>query len=67
MLSREDNELLTRTGPGTPMGKLMRRYCPDLHWTVVPGSHRGCKRSKGASTPATSPFSIAAMKEMLTA
>ena len=26
MLSREDNELLTRTGPGTPMGKLMRRY-----------------------------------------
>jgi phthalate 4,5-dioxygenase oxygenase subunit len=26
MLSREDNELLTRTGPGTPMGNLMRRY-----------------------------------------
>ncbi len=26
MLSREDNELLTRIGPGTPMGKLMRRY-----------------------------------------
>jgi len=26
MLSREDNELLTRTGPGTPMGVLMRRY-----------------------------------------
>ena len=27
MLSREDNDLLTRTGPGTPMGGLMR-----LHW-----------------------------------
>jgi phthalate 4,5-dioxygenase oxygenase subunit len=26
MLSREDNDLLTRCGPGTPMGKLMRRY-----------------------------------------
>ena len=26
MLSREDNELLTRIGPGTPMGNLMRRY-----------------------------------------
>jgi phthalate 4,5-dioxygenase len=26
MLSREDNELLTRVGPGTPMGALMRRY-----------------------------------------
>jgi phthalate 4,5-dioxygenase oxygenase subunit len=26
MLSQEDNELLTRTGPGTPMGELMRRF-----------------------------------------
>ena len=26
MLSCEDNELLTRVGPGTPMGDTMRRY-----------------------------------------
>lgn len=26
MLSQEDNELLTRIGPGTPMGELLRRY-----------------------------------------
>jgi phthalate 4,5-dioxygenase oxygenase subunit len=26
MLSKEDNELLCRTGPGTPMGEMMRRY-----------------------------------------
>src|SRR5918911_564382 len=26
MLSKEDNELVTRVGPGTPMGKLMREY-----------------------------------------
>ncbi len=26
MLSQEDNELLTRVGPGTPMGTLMRRF-----------------------------------------
>jgi nitrite reductase/ring-hydroxylating ferredoxin subunit len=26
MLSREENEKLTRVGPGTPMGELMRRY-----------------------------------------
>lgn len=26
MLSREDNELLTRIGPGTPAGDLLRRY-----------------------------------------
>jgi len=26
MLSREDNELLTRVGPGTPGGELLRRY-----------------------------------------
>jgi 5,5'-dehydrodivanillate O-demethylase len=26
MLSREENELLTQVGPGTPMGELLRRY-----------------------------------------
>src|SRR5215212_10080519 len=26
MLSKEDNELLTHTGPGTPMGELFRRF-----------------------------------------
>src|SRR5262245_51898046 len=26
MLSREDNERLTRTGPGTPMGTFFRRF-----------------------------------------
>ena len=26
MLSREENELITHTGPGTPMGDVMRRY-----------------------------------------
>ncbi|HEX8969704.1 MAG TPA: aromatic ring-hydroxylating dioxygenase subunit alpha, partial [Chloroflexota bacterium] len=26
MLSREENELITLTGPGTPMGDVMRRY-----------------------------------------
>lgn len=26
MLSREENEVITRTGPGTPMGDVLRRY-----------------------------------------
>src|SRR6266508_211675 len=26
MLSKEENELLTRVGPGTPMGTMFRRY-----------------------------------------
>src|SRR5262245_1344264 len=26
MVSREENELLTRVGPGTPMGDVMRQY-----------------------------------------
>src|SRR3972149_2009894 len=26
MLTREENELLSRVGPGTPMGEVMRRY-----------------------------------------
>jgi phenylpropionate dioxygenase-like ring-hydroxylating dioxygenase large terminal subunit len=35
MLTREENELLCRTGPGTPMGTLMRRY-----WIPVLFSHQ---------------------------
>ncbi|MFT5440919.1 MAG: phthalate 4,5-dioxygenase oxygenase subunit [Alphaproteobacteria bacterium] len=35
MLSQADNELLTRTGPGTPMGNLMRRY-----WIPVTFTHQ---------------------------
>ena len=37
MLSREDNELLTRVGPGTPCGEVLRRYwmpvCPAAEIT----------------------------------
>ena len=35
MLSREDNDRLTRVGPGTPMGELMRRY-----WIPAAFSHQ---------------------------
>ncbi len=35
MLSAEENALLTRTGPGTPMGELVRRY-----WIPVLFSHQ---------------------------
>jgi nitrite reductase/ring-hydroxylating ferredoxin subunit len=35
MLSKEENELLTRVGPGTPMGELMRRY-----WVPAVFSHQ---------------------------
>jgi nitrite reductase/ring-hydroxylating ferredoxin subunit len=38
MLSREENELLTRIGPGTAMGSLMRRYwIPALFSEHLPG------------------------------
>jgi phenylpropionate dioxygenase-like ring-hydroxylating dioxygenase large terminal subunit len=37
MVSREDNELMTRVGPGTPCGDLLRRYwmpvCPAIELT----------------------------------
>ena len=37
MLSKEDNEMLTRVGPGTPMGELMRQYwVPALPVVRVP-------------------------------
>ena len=38
MLSKEDNELLTRKTPGTPMGDLIRRYwVPALLSEEIPG------------------------------
>src|SRR3989441_12983775 len=42
MLTREENELLTSVGPGTPLGQLMRHYwIPVVHSTeLVPGGHR---------------------------
>jgi phenylpropionate dioxygenase-like ring-hydroxylating dioxygenase large terminal subunit len=37
LLTKADNELITRTGPGTPMGDLMRRYwIPALLTEEVP-------------------------------
>ena len=38
MLSKEDNDRLTRVGPGTPMGTLMRRY-----WIPAAFSHQIAK------------------------
>jgi phenylpropionate dioxygenase-like ring-hydroxylating dioxygenase large terminal subunit len=38
MLSKEDNELLSRVGPGTPMGELMRQYwIPAVRSDELPG------------------------------
>ena len=38
MLSAQDNETMTRVGPGTPMGEVMRRYwLPMLYsWELEP-------------------------------
>ena len=44
MLSEELNEKLTRVGPGTPMGDLMRRYWHPIAATVEQGL-----RAAGAS------------------
>jgi phthalate 4,5-dioxygenase len=38
MLSKEENELLTRTGPGTPVGELFRRFwLPAMLSSELPG------------------------------
>src|SRR2546429_9108577 len=45
MLKREDNELITRVGPGTPMGNLMREYwVPALLSSELPGPDCDPKR-----------------------
>src|SRR5499427_3829724 len=39
MLKKEHNDLLTQTGPGTPMGELFRRYwMPALSTEELPGN-----------------------------
>src|SRR5262249_14793006 len=38
MLSKRDNELVTRTGPGTPMGEYLRRFwIPAVVSSELPG------------------------------
>ncbi len=45
MLSQDDNRLLTRSGPGTPMGALLRRFwMPVLLAEEAPGPDREPKR-----------------------
>ena len=47
MLSREDNELLCRVGPGTPMGNLLRQYwMPALPSSEFPGPDSPTKRMR---------------------
>ena len=47
MLSLEDNELLTRVGPGTPMGELMRQYwVPALPASEFPAPDSPPKRMR---------------------
>jgi phenylpropionate dioxygenase-like ring-hydroxylating dioxygenase large terminal subunit len=53
MLSREDNERLTRVGPGTPMGELMRRY-----WIPAAFSHQ-------IATPDSPPIRVKLLCENL--
>ena len=37
MLTKEENELITRVGPGTPMGDLMRQYwLPSMMSSELP-------------------------------
>jgi nitrite reductase/ring-hydroxylating ferredoxin subunit len=53
MLSHQDNEMLTRVGPGTPMGELMRRY-----WIPAAFSHQ-------VETPDAPPLRVRLMCENL--
>jgi hypothetical protein len=53
MLSKEDNDLLTRVGPGTPMGELMRQYwVPALPAAEFPSPDSPVLRSQRRGRPA---------------
>jgi phthalate 4,5-dioxygenase oxygenase subunit len=55
MLNKEDNELVTRVGPGTPMGNLMREY-----WIPV-------LQSEDLATPDSDPMRVKLLGEDLIA
>ena len=55
MLSHADNEILTRDGPGTPMGEVLRRY-----WTPA-------LLSEEAPTPGSDPVRVRLLGENLVA
>ena len=46
MLSREENELLCRVGPETPMGKMLRRY-----WIPAAAERRPDRGRRPAARP----------------
>ena len=51
MLSREENELLCRIGPGTPMGALFRRYwLPIMHASELSADGDPCAFGCSAKT-----------------
>ena len=53
MLSLEDNEMLARTGRGTPMGELFRRFwLPALLSSDLPGPDSAPRRLRVAVAPA---------------
>jgi 5,5'-dehydrodivanillate O-demethylase len=46
MLTKEENELLTRTGPGTPCGDLLRRYWQPVGYVSELSAEHPIKRIK---------------------
>jgi 5,5'-dehydrodivanillate O-demethylase len=44
MLTQEENELLTRTGPGTPCGELLRRYWQPICYAAELSAEQPTKR-----------------------
>src|SRR3989304_923658 len=65
MLSKEDNQLLCRVGPGTPMGALMREYwLAAVRSDELGGPHRPPPRGTppGGAAPSSTPASPAALR-----
>ncbi|GEM_PF-4683344 len=60
MLTREENELLCRVGPSTPMGAALRRYWLPAH--QVPWSQGNWDRCAYAKVPRFTP----ALRSVLT-
>ena len=72
MLTKEENELLTRVGPGTPAGEMLRRYWHPIAFvqelkkadSQTNFGRRSCSLSRRAKSAGTTGVAVLASRNL---
>ena len=73
MLTKEENEFLTRVGPGTPAGEMLRRYWHPIAFVQelknrpiaeTNFGRRSCSLSRRAKSAGTARFAVLASRNV---